>query len=362
MNSEATAYKVPAPSMSPWQRLYGGGHRLRRAWYRRRASRLPRPVISVGNLHWGGTGKTPLTASIAARLRDQGRQVAILSRGYGSRGSGVRVVSTGSGPLLGPLAAGDEPVLLAGELQGVSVVVAADRYRAGQLALERLPTTPDVFLLDDGFSHVRLARDIDILVFPPDDPMAGGRLPPSGRLREPLTSVRHANAIVWSLPERPTQAAGRRPDENAADWRPEELTAGLAQYGFTGRSFSSYTTVLPPTHKRQEPVPEGASVFLVTGIARPGRVAKALASLPYELVGSLAFPDHHSYPDESLRQIERAWRESGAAWVVTTGKDHVKLLGRLETPLAELPLRARPEEAFWSWLGSSLAQLDTEAS
>src|SRR3954449_3514798 len=106
--------KAPSPPKSPWQLFYGGVHFLRRRWYGARARHLPRPVISVGNLHWGGSGKTPLVAAIAAHLRDRGLAVCILSRGYGSQGRGVRVVSAGEGPLLGPLVAGDEPVLLAG--------------------------------------------------------------------------------------------------------------------------------------------------------------------------------------------------------------------------------------------------------
>src|ERR1700730_9859748 len=103
---------APPPSRSPWQLLYGGAHGLRRRWYRHRAGRLPRPVVSVGNLHWGGGGKTPLVSALACHLRDRGLQVCVLSRGYrkGRRGGGGggRVVSTGRGPLLGPEGAGDE--------------------------------------------------------------------------------------------------------------------------------------------------------------------------------------------------------------------------------------------------------------
>jgi len=100
-----------SPSRSPWQLLYGAAHKARWHWYARHSKRLPRPVVSVGNLHWGGTGKTPLVAAIAGHLRDRGLQTAVLSRGYRSRGRGVRIVSTGEGPLLGPKVAGDEPVL-----------------------------------------------------------------------------------------------------------------------------------------------------------------------------------------------------------------------------------------------------------
>src|SRR3954468_1013700 len=119
--------KAPSPPKSPSQIFYGSVHFLQRRWYRKRAHHLPRPVISVGNLHWGGSGKTPLVAALAAHLRDRGLAVCILSRGYGSRGQGVRLVSAGQGPLLDPLVAGDEPVLLASELPGVAVVVGPDR-------------------------------------------------------------------------------------------------------------------------------------------------------------------------------------------------------------------------------------------
>ncbi|MGH9382375.1 MAG: tetraacyldisaccharide 4'-kinase, partial [Thermoanaerobaculia bacterium] len=189
---------TPAAGRAPWQRLYAAAHRLRRRWYSSRAARLPRPVISVGNLHWGGTGKTPMVEALARRMRDRGLKVAILSRGYRSRGSGVRLVSDGGGPLLGPLVAGDEPVLLAGDLPGVAVVVGRDRFHAGLQALERIVPPPEVFLLDDGFSHLMLARDLDLLLFPEGDPFGGGRLPPSGRLREPLAASARADAVVLS--------------------------------------------------------------------------------------------------------------------------------------------------------------------
>ena len=186
----------PAPPRSPWQLFYGAIHAARRRWYRARARHLPRPVISIGNLHFGGTGKTPMTIAVAGHLRDRGLRVAILSRGYRrARGADVRVVSTGDGPLLGPRSAGDEPVLMAGG--------AAGRRRAGRSGSHRRRAAcddspagpPDVFVLDDGFSHLGLARDLDLLLFPVSDPFAGGRAP-SGRLREPLASVSRAGAVV----------------------------------------------------------------------------------------------------------------------------------------------------------------------
>ena len=338
--SAAAPLSVPPAARSPWQKLYQAAHRGRRAWFRRRAERLPRPVVSVGNLTWGGSGKTPLVAAIAAGLRDRGRRVAVLSRGYKGKGLGVRVVSNGEGPLLGPLIAGDEPVLLAGQLPGVGVVVGPDRYQAGLQALERLPEPPDVFILDDGFSHVRLFRDLDLLVFPRHDPFAGGRLPPGGRLREPLESARWADAVVWS--GRGAEAAGA-------------LARGLAAYGFEGPGFGTAHEVLAPRAERDRAVGT-ASVLLVAGIARPERVRRSAEETGCRVIGSLEFPDHHPYPDESLRRIERRFRASGAEWVLTTAKDHVKLVGRLDAPLALLPFRARPEEAFWDWMMPALDQ------
>ncbi len=335
-----TALESPRPPRSPWQRLYGSAHRLRRRWHRARAKRLPRPVISIGNLHWGGAGKTPLAAAVAEHLRDGGLKVAILTRGYKSEGRGIRIVSTGEGPLLGPLVAGDEPVLLAGRLPGVAVVVGPDRYQAGVHALERLTPPPDLFLLDDGFSHLALHRDVDLLVFPTGDVFAGGRLFPGGRLREPLASAAWADAVVLSGPEARDGAA---------------LAAALRPFGFSGPGFAAPTRVLPARDRRGEAVESGAAVLLVSAVARPAEVARSARRLGYEIADFLTFPDHHAYPPETLALIRRSWRASGAGLVLTTEKDWVKLLGRLDLPLARMPLECAPEAAFLDWLDGRLA-------
>ncbi len=341
-----TALQSPAPPRSPWQLLYGQAHKLRRRWHRTRAGRLPRPVVSVGNLHWGGAGKTPLTAALAAHLRDRGLRVAILTRGYKSRGRGIRIVSTGDGPLLGPLVAGDEPVLLAGRLRDVAVVVGPDRYRAGVHALERLTPAPEIFLLDDGFSHLSLYRDLDLLVFPAGDVFAGGRLLPSGRLREPLASAAWASAVLLSGPGAHDGAA---------------LAAALAPYGFSGPGFSAPTVVHPALDRRERTVAPGTSALLVTAVARPTEVARSARDLGYELAETLTFPDHHAYPPESLALVRRQWQASGADLVLTTEKDWVKLLGRLDLPLARMPLECRPEAGLWTWLDERLDALPRAA-
>jgi tetraacyldisaccharide 4'-kinase len=337
--------KAPSRPTSPWQLFYGSVHRWRRRWYREHAKRLPLPVISVGNLHWGGAGKTPLAAAIAAHLRDRGSAVCILSRGYASRGRGVRLVSAGQGPLLGPLLGGDEPVLLAGELPGVAVMVGPDRHQAGLHALRCLNPVPDLFLLDDGFSHLRLHRDLDVVAFPADNPFGGGRLLPSGRLREPLAAMTRAHAAVLTgVPD--------------LDCLGADLAAALRSHGFAGPGFASRTVAGPARLAAAgAPLAPGTRVLLVAGIARPDGFVASARALGFEIVSQLHFPDHHRYPPVSLARIVETWRSSGAEAVLTTSKDCVKLLGRLNVPLAELPIHAEPEPAFWTWLETEMKRL-----
>jgi tetraacyldisaccharide 4'-kinase len=339
----------PPPPRSPWQLLYGGAHRLRRAWYSRRARRLPVPVISIGNLHWGGGGKTPLTAAVAAHLRDRGLAVCILSRGYGRRDGGIAVVSTGDGPLLPPSRAGDEPVLLAGELPGVAVVVGADRHRAGEHALARLDPRPEVFVLDDGFSHLGLGRDLDLLAFPAADPFAGGRLAPGGRLREPLAAAARADAALL------TGALAGGPGG-------AELAAALRPHAFTGPAFGCATRAEPARRIGGGPLAPGTRVVGAAGIARPERFFAAARDQGLAVAREITFPDHHDYPPGSLETLARALEETGAEAVLVTSKDRVKLLGRTDLPLAELPVRAEPEAAFWEWLDGKLRELEADES
>jgi tetraacyldisaccharide 4'-kinase len=343
---------APPPAVSPWQRLYAAAHRLRRDWYRGRARRLPRPVVSIGNLHWGGAGKTPLVAAVARHLQRRGAAVCILSRGYRGQGGGIRVVSRGEASLLAPAAAGDEPVLLAGELPGVAVVVGADRYRAGIEALASLRPAPDLFLLDDGFSHLALRRDLDLLAFPAADPFGGGRLWPGGRLREPLAAAARADAAL--LTGSPPAGTGEPPAPGAA------LAAALRPFGFAGPGFACPTragAALLHGSAGTAPLPAGSKVLLVSAIAHPESFGAAARELDFAVMGELRFPDHYPYPPASLARIAAEVEASGARAALVTGKDRVKLLGRLAAPLAELPVAAEPEPDFWSWLDGALGPL-----
>ncbi len=334
---------TPSRPRSPWQRCYAAVLERRRARARTRAERLPRPVVSIGNLHWGGAGKTPLCLAVAAHLAHRGRRVAILSRGYGRTGREPLVVSRGAGPLVSPAAAGDEPFLLAERLPGVAVVVAAQRFLAGALALREISPAPELFLLDDGFSHVHLHRDHDILVFPRDDPWGGGRLLPSGRLREPVSAARLAHAAVL---------AGAGDAADLAD--PAEFAGALRSFGFGGPVFQAPLVLEPGALPPLQPY------LLVTGIARPERALALVRSAGIVVGRHLRFPDHHHFPERDLRRIEHAFAElrgasePKATAVLATGKDMVKLRGRLRAPLYELATRSEVEPAFFDWLNACL--------
>jgi tetraacyldisaccharide 4'-kinase len=264
----------------------------------------------------------------------------------------VRVVSTGragEGPLLGPSVAGDEPVLLAGELPGVAVLVCPDRAAAGRHAMAHLDPPPDLFVLDDGFSHVRLAREVDLLAFPSADPFGGGRLAPGGRLREPLQSVAAADAVLLTGPADEVDPDGGR-----------ALGAELARFGFHGEGFAAPIRPLPARTATGERVPEGTRVLLVSGVARPEGVLRSAREVGLTVAAELRFGDHHAYPESSLRKITESFRQTGVRAVATTSKDRVKLHGRLaeispvDVPLVEIPVACEPEPALFAWLDARL--------
>ena len=320
--------------------MYGTAARLRRSWYTHGRQRwLDVPVISVGNLVVGGSGKTPIVALLAQRLKERGERPVILSRGYarGEDSGAVVVVHDGERLCESTARSGDEPQMLARRLAGVPVLVSPDRFAAGRVAQSRFGAT--VVLLDDGFQHVRLGRQIDLLVVTPDD--LGDRVLPAGTLREPLGAARAAHALL-------VQGA------------PGEVTAvsdGLhVQNAFrVVRRFGAPMRVEP----WGQPIADTAArrVVAVAGIARPGRFFDVLRTLGFDVVQQLAFRDHHQFRAGDLRRIEAAARGSGATLVMTTEKDAVRLEGlQTHVPWAFLPLHVmiEPEMTFETWLTSRL--------
>ena len=291
---------------------YGWLLRLR-AWGFRagifRTRHLDRPVISVGNIAVGGTGKTPMTALIARILLSQGKRVAVLSRGYGGTSSGAaRIVSDGKTLFMTAAEAGDEPYLLARDVLGLIVVVGSDRYQAGRLADRELQ--PDVFLMDDGYQHLRLHRDLNILLLDGNDPFGNGWTLPAGFLREPKTAMRRADLIIFT-----------RCDEGASP--AIDAPAGIP--------------VLSARHRLSGIVPleggetclfstlYGERVLAFAGIAYPDRFFAGLAEMGIDVVGSLSLPDHMVYDERSVAGIRKSFINAGATCLITTAKDAVKL-------------------------------------
>lgn len=291
---------------------YAAVMRLRAMLYRRgilSSHRLPRPVVSVGNIVVGGTGKTPMTLWIARYLMGRGKRVAVLTRGYGGRLEGqVAVVADGSRRLLEPVDAGDEPCLLADLLPGLIVVMGSDRYRAGCLAMERF--SPDIFILDDGFQHLRLKRDLDILLMDGKKPTGNGCNFPAGFLREPVAAIKRAGLVIF------TRSDGSDPDGVVL---PAAMARCHARHRLTGFT----------TGNGGEPRPfsdlTGLRGLAFAGIADPDGFFDALEAAGVTLAATLAFPDHSSYGDDECAALARLKRSSRADFLVTTAKDAVKL-------------------------------------
>jgi len=319
--------------------VYGRVTQARRNWYSRRSDRrrrLHHSVISVGNLVSGGSGKTPVVAAIARMLRERGERPVILTRGYGRRErvEGVLVVSDGERVLEPVARSGDEPQLLARTLGGIPVLVSPDRYLAGSLAEHQFGAT--VSLLDDGFQHVQLERDIDLLLVSPED--LQDRVLPSGHLREPLGAARFADALlVTGADEEVTQVARELGHERAFRVAPRYGSLSSA-----GRAFQAR--------------PPRAIAF--AGIARPERFFLALRTLGWEVTRELTYRDHHWFTARDLETIKRAARESGARAIITTEKDAVRLPAAThDIPILVLPMTVEIEPAgvFDSWLLERLA-------
>jgi tetraacyldisaccharide 4'-kinase len=274
----------------------------------------------------GGTGKTPITASIARFLLDQGYRVAVLSRGYGGALEGQTcVVSDGVTIMLGARECGDEPYLLASTVRGLMVVIGTDRYAAGQLALQQL--SPDIFLLDDGFQHLRLHRDLNILLLDFVRPFGNSLTLPAGILREPPVAIRRADLVVFT---RAPQGATVTTDTNGIPscGARHALLDLLPLDGGPPKTFSACR--------------EHTAVAFA-GIADPESFFSGLREQGIKLVQCISFPDHVSYNKEQCDIIAGAMRTSGANWLITTEKDGVKLKNllaglRSHTLLARLEL------------------------
>ncbi|MEI7815964.1 MAG: tetraacyldisaccharide 4'-kinase [Desulfuromonadales bacterium] len=297
--------------LAPLSLLYTFIQQLRAGFFRNgvlKIKRLPRPVVSVGNVTVGGTGKTPVTAYIARLLLEQGRRVAVISRGYGGSLEGQNViVSDGTTIMVSASECGDEPFLLASTVPGLMVVIGTDRHAAGMLAMEQL--SPEVFLLDDGFQHLRLHRDLNILLLDYTHPFGNGWTLPSGLLREPKAAAKRADLIIQT----------RCPSDSAS---------APPVYGipFCNARHELYDCI-PLSGGESFPlgIMQGQKLLAFAGIADPQAFFDGLQEEGLNIVSTIALPDHVSYDSKLSNSIVEAFHSSHADYAITTEKDGVKL-------------------------------------
>jgi tetraacyldisaccharide 4'-kinase len=284
---------------------------LRRRWWHSRAAAIGVTTISVGNLTVGGNGKTPFTLFVAERLRERGLAVGVISRGWGRKENAAALVSDGNRILMSPREAGDEPVMMAKSFSG-SIAVARRRIDAARMLSARAPF--DVFVLDDGFQHLRLHRDLDLLLINARRGFGNGWVLPAGPLREPRDAIARADAIVLI-------------DSGGAD----ETAPALLDFGVPDRipilraSISPHAMVLADAAGWHEhPLAlSGIRVAAVSGLADSAGFHTMLARLGATVVAALDFPDHHDYTPYDFENILSAARDADR--IVTTEKDLVKL-------------------------------------
>jgi tetraacyldisaccharide 4'-kinase len=293
--------------------VYRLGVALRHAAYHRgwlKTRRLTRPVVSVGNLSVGGTGKTPLVAFIARALLKRGWIPGILTRGYGRRrGADLLALAPDAHRAPNALEVGDEPAWLARAVPEVPIVICADRYRAGQLAEERFHV--GVHLLDDGFQHLALARDVDVVVLDVTQEFSERVLLPAGRLREPCAALERAHIIVISRVELgdpgPLEEAVRRINPRGKVFHSTTMLCGATDV--------ETSRVHPPEELR------GKAVAAFCGIGNPQAFFADLGAWGFNVVSREAFPDHHVYTEEELSRVSKRARAAGAVALLSTEKD-----------------------------------------
>jgi tetraacyldisaccharide 4'-kinase len=338
------------PLLLPLSAGFRFGVALRQAGYQHgwfKTRRLARPVVSVGNLTVGGTGKTPLVACVAKILLRRGWKPSILTRGYGRKTKEeMIVVPPAAGRHADAQEIGDEPALLARMLPDVPLVMCADRFRGGQVAQERFQV--DAHILDDGFQHWRLARDVDLLGLDATQTISDWRLLPAGRQREPLSAIRRAQIVVLTR----TDSAN-----------PQSLEELVLKIHPAAKVFRSRTELVGWTDILSgEAIPiDGICAQKVAAFCAIGNPQAFFADVRrwgFKLAVEDAFPDHHVYTDGEIQRLVAGARRNGATALLTTQKDAVKFSRDWAPQLPILACRIEAQimdaEAFEKTLLASL--------
>ncbi|MCL2760838.1 MAG: tetraacyldisaccharide 4'-kinase [Desulfuromonadales bacterium] len=276
-----------------------------------RSYKLPKPVISVGNITMGGTGKTPTVAWLARHFINRGKEVVVLTRGYGGSLEGeTLVVSDGIKRILLPEEAGDEPCLLADMTPGLIVVMGSNRYEAGSLAIKQFQ--PDIFILDDGFQHMKLKRDLNILLIDYAKPFGNGFTFPAGTLRESLSAIKRSDILLFTRCEE-----NRKPNVKI----PWNIPAFTSSHRLCGVKKLVGGAIVDFEHLK------GKIGVAFAGIAKPDEFFDSLETEGLNIVATLTFSDHTEYGEEEIAALAKLLKSSKADYLITTAKDGIKLHG-----------------------------------
>jgi tetraacyldisaccharide 4'-kinase len=319
--------------------LYGAGQKLREIAYRKRvlpSHQLPCKVICVGNITVGGTGKTPMTMYVAQEIKQLGYQTAIVSRGYrGSAGSHGGIVSDGNSIRMGPERAGDEPYMMARSLKQIPVIIGKNRYAAGMLAVKQFQ--PDVIVLDDGFQHLRLKRDIDLVLLDHASPFGNAHLLPRGILREPISSLARSTACILTRHPAGINEPGTSPIDLIKKYTPQNrvFTSSHDPYFYPIKAGEQFSIKGGSKQYSQQEISRLTKdpIFGFSGIARNADFQNTVKNLGFNTTEFLEFSDHHRYSAHDLETIQSQAETAGARRLITTEKDLVRLSPQNPFPL-----------------------------
>lgn len=310
-----------------YERLYLYFLRKKKEKALREQKKLPAPVISVGNLTVGGTGKTPMVIEIAKEARKRGYDVSILSRGYKGRLSGPIIVSCRTGPLVEAIDVGDEPVLMTEKLSDIPIIVGKDRYEAGIYAMTCFKERPDLFILDDGYQHWRLKRDLDILLISGINPFGNRRLFPFGPLREPISEIKRADIIVITMADK-CKNLQELIDElrlyapSQPVYLARHVLKEIIKYRVNENGNFSTREVKGLDELRDK------RFLAFAGIGNPESFRLTCEEAGLNVIDFVTFRDHHNYEVCELKDLfDKAQKNN--AFLLTTEKDLVRTKGKL---------------------------------
>jgi len=327
----------------PFGPLYGLVMKIRQKMYTKQVFKQENPgatVISVGNLVLGGTGKTPTVIHIAQMLKAYGLKPAIVSRGYGGKSKDqINVVSDGSSVLMTPDFAGDEPVLLAHSLAGVPVLTGRKRILPCRYAVAHFGV--DIILLDDGFQHMGVSRDVNLVLFDATELAGNSRIFPGGPLREPVAALKRSSAFLIT-------------GQNDNNRKRSEAFAELLRSKFAGVPVFTSSVSTPTLVDASENIVNSQDIknaYLFSAIANPERVTASVKSLDINISGSIEYKDHSAYLQQTITSLCEKATQANAGCLITTSKDFVKVKNfHFSLPLFVLLITQKPEPDFDSFI------------